>query len=57
MNLLPYAGLICRIAMQTLKWTRVDKWAYGTDRPFRYCDPVDLGSDLELNIIFFIYEV
>ncbi|KAJ9601633.1 hypothetical protein L9F63_000241 [Diploptera punctata] len=33
-NLLPYAPLICRMILQTLKWTSEEKWLYGMEKPY-----------------------
>ncbi|KAK3923528.1 Proline-, glutamic acid- and leucine-rich protein 1 [Frankliniella fusca] len=33
-NILPFASLICKLAVQSLKWTSVDDWPFGTDKPF-----------------------
>lgn len=33
-NLLPYAPVICKLVLQTLKWTSAEKWAYGIEKPY-----------------------
>ncbi|XP_026290664.1 proline-, glutamic acid- and leucine-rich protein 1 [Frankliniella occidentalis] len=33
-NMLTFASLICKLAIQSLKWTSVDAWPFSHDRPF-----------------------
>jgi hypothetical protein len=33
-NLLPYAPTVCKLVLQTLKWTSAEKWAYGIEKPY-----------------------
>jgi hypothetical protein len=33
-NLLPYAPVVCKLVLQTLKWTSTKKWAYGIEKPY-----------------------
>lgn len=35
-NMLRYAGEICKLVIQTLKWTSVEGWPVGVERPFSY---------------------
>ncbi|KAJ1523357.1 hypothetical protein ONE63_001226 [Megalurothrips usitatus] len=34
-NMLPFARLMCKLVTQTLKWTQVPDWPYGTEKPYR----------------------
>ncbi|XP_069676657.1 proline-, glutamic acid- and leucine-rich protein 1-like [Periplaneta americana] len=33
-NLLPFASVICKLVLQTLKWTSTEKWMYGIEKPY-----------------------
>ncbi|XP_034231933.1 proline-, glutamic acid- and leucine-rich protein 1-like [Thrips palmi] len=35
-NLTPFADTICKLCIQTLKWTSVEDWPYGTEKPYKF---------------------